>query len=87
VTKRREAVGGAPAPGGPPDLLEDRRGPDRVLGKGLVTGGAAELAPFSGRVAFSTSSAEAGWLVLSGDGGSDGGIVDATAVRIRFAAS
>jgi hypothetical protein len=43
-------------------------------------------APFSGRVAFSAPSAEAGWLVLSGDGGSDGGIVDATAVRIRFAA-
>jgi hypothetical protein len=40
----------------------------------------------SGRVAFSAPSAEAGWLALSGDGGSDGGIVDATAVRIRFAA-
>jgi len=66
-------------------VLEDRRGPDRVLGKGFVNGGAAELAPFSGRIAFGAPSAEAGWLVFSGDSGGDGGIFDATAVRIRFA--
>jgi hypothetical protein len=66
-------------------VLEDRRGPDRVLGKGFVNGGAAELAPFSGRIAFGAPSAEAGWLVFSGGSGGDGGIFDATAVRIRFA--
>jgi hypothetical protein len=65
-------------------VLEDRRGPDRVLGKGFVNGGAAELAPFSGRIAFGAPSAEAGWLVFSGDSGG-GGILDATAVRVRFA--
>jgi hypothetical protein len=59
-------------------VLEDRRGPDRVLGKGFVNGGAAELAPFSGRIAFGAPSAEAGWLVLSGDSGGDGGTFDAT---------
>jgi hypothetical protein len=53
-----------------------------VLGKGFVNGGAAGLAPFSGRIAFGAPSAEAGWLVFSG---SDGGVLDATAVRIRFA--
>jgi hypothetical protein len=38
-----------------------------------------------GRIAFGPPSAEAGWLVFSGDSGGDGGIFDATAVRIRFA--
>jgi hypothetical protein len=66
-------------------VLEDRRGPDRVLGKGFVTGGAVELAPFSGRIAFGAPSADAGWLVFSGGTGVDDGIFDATAVRVRFA--
>ncbi len=66
-------------------VMEDRRGADRVLGKGFVTGGAVELAPFSGRIAFVVPSADAGWLIFSGGTGVDDGIFDATAVRIRFA--
>jgi hypothetical protein len=66
-------------------VMEDRGGADRVLGKGFVTGGAVELAPFSGRIAFVAPSADAGWLVFSGGTGVDDGIFDATAVRIRFA--
>jgi hypothetical protein len=66
-------------------VTEDRRGADRVLGKGLVNGGATELAPFSGPVRFASPSGDAGWVVFSGDTGADIGIMSATAVRIRFA--
>jgi len=67
-------------------VLEDRRGPDRVLGKGFVTGGGTELAPFKGSIAFrdQTPGVDAGWVVFSGDTGADTGIISATAVRIRF---
>jgi hypothetical protein len=67
-------------------VLEDRRGPDRVLGKGLVTGGGTELAPFQGSIPFrdQTLGVDAGWVVFSGDTGTGDGIVSATAVRIRF---
>ena len=67
-------------------VTEDRRGADRVLGRGFVTGGAAEPAPFKGTVAFTrpTPGVDAGWVVFSGDTGADTGIVSATAVRVRF---
>jgi hypothetical protein len=67
-------------------VLEDRRGPDRLLGKGIVNGGGTELAPFQGSVAFrdQTPGVDAGWVVFSGDTGTGDGIVSATAVRIRF---
>jgi hypothetical protein len=67
-------------------VLEDRRGPDHVLGKGIVNGGGTELAPFQGSIAFrdQTPGVDAGWVVFSGDTGTGDGIVSATAVRIRF---
>jgi hypothetical protein len=67
-------------------VTEDRAGADRVLGRSFVNGGATELAPFQGRIAFSTPSADAGWLIFSGDSGG-GGIFEATAVRVRFVSS
>jgi len=66
-------------------VLQDRRGPDRVLGKGFVTGGGTELAPFSGSIRFADpANGIAGWVVFSGDTGADTGIMSATAVRVRF---
>lgn len=65
-------------------VTEDRRGADRVLGRGFVNGGATELAPFRGPISFQRPSADAGWVVFSGDTGADTGIMSATAVRIRF---
>jgi hypothetical protein len=67
-------------------VTEDRRGADRVLGKGFVNGGSAALAPFQGAIAFTSPSpgADAGWVVFSGDTGSGDGIISATAVRTRF---
>ena len=67
-------------------VSEDRRGADRVLGRGVVQGGGTELAPFRGEIAFSdhTVGVTAGWVVFSGDTGADTGIVSATAVRVRF---
>jgi immunoglobulin-like protein involved in spore germination len=64
-------------------VTEDRRGPDRVLGRGYVIGGVAELAPFSGPIAFDRPTGDAGWLVFSGDTGA-AGIFSATVVRVRF---
>ncbi|HEX4907948.1 MAG TPA: Gmad2 immunoglobulin-like domain-containing protein [Actinomycetes bacterium] len=70
-------------------VTQDRRGPDRVLGKGFVNGGGTELAPFLGTVRFAspTPSIDAGWVVFSGDTGADTGIIEATAVRVRFVTS
>jgi Immunoglobulin-like domain of bacterial spore germination len=68
-------------------VAEDRPGgADRVLGKGFVTGGADEPAPFRGSIQFTRPSpgVDAGWIVLSGDSGAGLGIFSATAVRIRF---
>jgi Immunoglobulin-like domain of bacterial spore germination len=67
-------------------VTQDRRGPDHVLGKGFVNGGGTELAPFLGTVRFAspTPGIDAGWVVFSGDTGADTGIIQATAVRIRF---
>jgi hypothetical protein len=67
-------------------VLEDRRGPDRVLGRGLVNGGGTELAPFQGSIPFrsQTVGVDAGWVVFSGDTGTGDGIISATAVRVRF---
>jgi Immunoglobulin-like domain of bacterial spore germination len=65
-------------------VTEDRRGADRVLGRGFVNGGASELAPFSGRIPFARPTGDAGWVVFSGDTGIDAGLFSATAVRVRF---
>jgi hypothetical protein len=65
-------------------VTEDRRGADRVLGKGFVNGGATELAPFSGPIQFTRPSGDAGWVVFTPDSGADLGIFSATAVRVRF---
>jgi hypothetical protein len=70
-------------------VTQDRRGPDRVLGKGFVNGGGTELAPFLGTVRFGspTPGIDAGWVLFSGDTGADTGIIEATAVRVRFVTS
>jgi hypothetical protein len=65
-------------------VTEDRRGPDRVLGKGFVTGGGAEPGPFRGPITFTRPTADAGWVVFSGDTAAGTGIVSASAVRVRF---
>jgi immunoglobulin-like protein involved in spore germination len=65
-------------------VTQDRRGADRVLGKGFVNGGATELAPFRGPITFRRPSAEAGWVIFTGDTGADTGIMSASAVRVRF---
>ena len=65
-------------------VSEDRRGADRVLGKGFVNGGADTLGPFSGQIPFSRPTGDAGWVVFTPDSGADLGIFSATAVRVRF---
>jgi Immunoglobulin-like domain of bacterial spore germination len=67
-------------------VTQDRRGSDRVLGKGFVNGGGTELSPFKGQISFATPTpgVDAGWVVLSGDTGADTGIIQASAVRVRF---
>jgi Immunoglobulin-like domain of bacterial spore germination len=67
-------------------VTEDRRGPDRVLGRGVVHAGGSELAPFRGELTFAdhTVGVTAGWVTFSGDTGADVGIVSLTAVRVRF---
>jgi immunoglobulin-like protein involved in spore germination len=65
-------------------VTEDRRGPDRLLGRGFVNGGVAELAPFSGPIVFARPTGDAGWVVFSGDTGADAGVFSATVVRVRF---
>ena len=70
-------------------VTEERRGADRVLGKGFVNGGGTELAPFLGAIDFArpVPGADAGWVVFSGDTGAGTGIIEATAVRVRFVTS
>jgi hypothetical protein len=65
-------------------VTEDRRGADRVLGKGFVTGGADSLGPFSGQLTFTRPTGDAGWVVFTPDSGADLGVFTATAVRVRF---
>jgi hypothetical protein len=67
-------------------VTQDRRGPDRVLGKGFVNGGGSELSPFVGQIRFATPTpgVDAGWVVFSGDTGAGPGIIEASAVRVRF---
>ncbi|HJW62165.1 MAG TPA: Gmad2 immunoglobulin-like domain-containing protein, partial [Actinomycetes bacterium] len=67
-------------------VTEERRGADRVLGKGFVNGGGTELAPFLGAIDFArpVPGADAGWVVFSGDTAAGTGIIEATAVRVRF---
>ncbi len=68
-------------------VKEVRKDQSRVLGSGFVTGsGTAELGPFSGRIAFHDASSASGWLVLFTDSAADGGIQEATAVPVHFAA-
>ena len=70
-------------------VAEDRQGADRVLGRGFVTGSGTDvLGPFRGRVAFRAPSAAAGWLIFrSESAAAGGGVLEATAVRVRFAAA
>jgi Immunoglobulin-like domain of bacterial spore germination len=67
-------------------VTQDRRGPDRLLGKGFVNGGGSELSPFLGHIRFATPTpgVDAGWVVFSGDTGAGPGIIEASAVRVRF---
>ena len=54
----------------------------------LSGSGTAELGPFSGRIAFRAPSAGAGWLIFRSESAAGGGgVLEATAVRIRFAAA
>ncbi|HZC99657.1 MAG TPA: Gmad2 immunoglobulin-like domain-containing protein [Actinomycetes bacterium] len=66
----------------------DRPGLDRLVGSGFVTGGAIELGPFSGHIAFDQPAADAGWLLFYDESTASGGspILAAAAVRVRFAA-
>jgi Immunoglobulin-like domain of bacterial spore germination len=68
-------------------VTQDRPGRDLVLGQGFVTGsGDANLGPFSGRIDFRRPTAEAGWVIFYEESSATGGgIVQATAVRVRFA--
>ena len=68
-------------------VTEDRRGADRVLGKGFVNGGADALGPFRGQVPFTRPTGDAGWVVFTPDSGADLGTFSATAVRVRFVTS
>ena len=70
-------------------VTEERRGADRVLGKGFVNGGGTELAPFLGAIDFArpVPGADAGWVVFSGDTAAGTGIIEASAVRVRFVSS
>ena len=67
-------------------VTEDRRGPDHILGKGFVNGGGSELAPFKGQITFATPTpgVDAGWVVFSCDTGDGPGVIEASAVRVRF---
>jgi Immunoglobulin-like domain of bacterial spore germination len=67
-------------------VTEDRAGKDRPLGRGIVTGsGNLEPGPFSGRISFRAPSAAAGWVLFYTESEADGvGVLEATAVRIRF---
>jgi len=67
-------------------VTQDRSGKDLVLGQGFVTGsGDATLGPFGGRIAFRQPTAAAGWVIFYEEGAaSGGGVVQATAVRVRF---
>jgi hypothetical protein len=68
-------------------VTQDQPGRDLVLGQGFVTGsGDANLGPFSGRIGFRRPTAEAGWVIFYEESSaSGGGILQATAVRVRFA--
>ncbi len=68
-------------------VREDRAAAGQLLGRGFVTGsGTARPGPFSGRVAFRRPSARTGWLVFYEESAAtDGGIAQATALRVRFA--
>jgi hypothetical protein len=69
-------------------VTEDRAGKDRAIGHGVVTGsGTAELGPFKGRISFTRPTAGAGWLLFTTESEADGvGILEATALRVRFRA-
>jgi hypothetical protein len=59
----------------------------REVGRGFVTGsGGPDLGPFDGRVAVGETSARAGALVLRTASAEDGSVLEATVVRVRFAA-
>jgi Immunoglobulin-like domain of bacterial spore germination len=69
-------------------VTQDRPGRDLVLGRGFVTGsGDANLGPFRGQIAFrQPTGTAAGWVIFYEEGAATGGgIVQATAVRVRFA--
>jgi hypothetical protein len=68
-------------------VTQDGPGRDPVLGSSFVTGsGEATPGPFSGRIAFRPPTAASGWVIFSEYGAaSGGGVVQATAVRVRFA--
>jgi Immunoglobulin-like domain of bacterial spore germination len=68
-------------------ITQDRPGRDLVLGEGFVTGPGPQPGAFRGQVGFREPSGTApGWVILYEDSAATGGgIVQATAVRVRFA--
>ena len=68
-------------------VTQDRPGRDLVLGQGFVTGPGPQPGAFRGQVGFREPSGTApGWVILYEDSATTGGgIVQATAVRVRFA--
>jgi hypothetical protein len=66
-------------------VTQDRAGRDLVLGQGFVTGGGNEPGSFRGQIAFRQPTAATGWVILYEESAATGGgVVQATAVRVRF---
>jgi immunoglobulin-like protein involved in spore germination len=70
-------------------VVQDRPGRDLVLGQGFVTGGGTTPGGFRGQIGFRQPTGTApGWVILS-EASADGssGPIQATAVRVQFAAA
>jgi hypothetical protein len=66
-------------------VVQTTAGKAHRLRSGYVTGGADEMAPFSGKVRFSRPSTTYGWALFTELSAHNGEITKLTAVRVRFA--
>jgi immunoglobulin-like protein involved in spore germination len=68
-------------------VTQDRPGRDLVLGQGFVTGGGEASGRFRGQIRFrQPTGAASGWVIFYEESSATGGgILQATAVRVRFA--
>lgn len=67
------------------EVRQAGQGPGERLGEGYVMGGAYELEPFDGEVAFSRPSRATGAVVLFTASAEDGTVSEATVIRVVFA--